>query len=195
MRKRARTVSSLGVAAWLALGAIAGADDRPELVHLRVAVGSQEISVSTELENAFDEELQERLASGLPTELTYRFVLYKDRKRWLDGALAKSTYQVIAMYNAVSREYLVNFKHDGKLTETRVVRDLVELERAMTVLDRVPVFDPMALRPKVQSAAERSRLLVRGRAELGSDRWLFIFPTQRTTDWVRSRKFRLDDTP
>lgn len=195
MRRPRRIGWSTVLAAWLISSAVAADEDRPILDHLQVAIGNQQIAISAALDNAFDDELRERLASGLPTELTYRFALYKDRKRWFDGELAKSTYQVIAMYNAVSREYLVNFKHDGKLTETRVVRDLVELERAMTVLDRVPVFDLIDLRPKVQNTAEESRLLVRGRAELGSDRWLFVFPTKTTTDWVRSRKFRLNDTP
>ncbi len=180
--------------AWLTLAAFAVAE-RPAIDDLKVAIGNQQISITMELENAFDVELRERLASGLPTELTYRFALYRDRKRWFDADLAKSSYQVIAMYNAVSREYLVNYKHDGKLTETRVVRDLLELERAMTMLDRVPVFDLTSLRPKVREGAQGSRLLVRARAELGSGRWLFLFPTTRTTEWVRSRKFRLPDSP
>ena len=140
-----------------------------------------------------DEEFLERLESGLPTELTYRFVLYRDRKRWWDNEVAKSSYQVIAMYNAVSREYLVNYKHDGRLTETRVVRDLEELERAMASLDHVPIFAVEALRPKVQQGVRRSSLLVRGRVELGSGTWLWLFPTTKTTDWARTRKFRIDE--
>jgi len=155
----------------------------PALSDLHVSTDGQEIRVSLQLENAFTESMLERLDSGLPTELTYRFRLYRDRKRWWDRDLAKSTYQVIAMYNAVSREYLVNYKHDGKLTETRVVRDLVELERAMTVLDQVPIFTLGPLRPNAQ-------VLVRARVELGSGTWLFIFPTTETTDWRRSRKLR-----
>lgn len=156
---------------------------KPALSDLQVSTDGQQVSVSLQLHNAFDEAMLERLESGLPTELTYRFRLYRDRKRWWDNDLAKSSYQVIAMYNAVSREYLVNFKHDGKLTETRVVRDLEELERAMTVLDQVPVFLLGTQPPEAQ-------LLVRGKVELGSGTWLFIFPTTRETDWVRSRKFR-----
>jgi hypothetical protein len=156
---------------------------KPALSELQVSTDGQEIRVSLQLENAFSEALLERLDSGLPTELTYRFRLYKDRKRWWDRDLAKSSYQIIAMYNAVSREYLVNYKHDGKLTGTRVVRDLEELERAMTVLDQVPIFTLGALKPGAQ-------VLVRARVELGSGTWLFIFPTTETTDWQRSRKLR-----
>lgn len=178
---------------WIAL--VAAAEDKPHLGSLNVAASSEEIGVSVQLRNGFDEELLERLDSGLPTELTYRFSLYKDRKRWFDGELAKTTYQVIAMYNAVSREYLVNYKHDGRLTETRVVRGLQELERAMSVLDQVPIFSLATLRPKVQRTVQRSRLLVKGRVELGSGTWLFVFPRTKETDSVRSGKFRIGEGP
>lgn len=176
---------------WILL--VAAAEGRPRLGQLGVAVGAEEIAVTVRLHSSFDEEFLERLDSGLPTELTYRFGLYRDRKRWFDGELAKSTYQVIAMYNGVSREYLVNYKHDGRLTETRVVRDLAELERAMSELEQVPIFSLGTLRPKVQRTAERANLLVRARVVLGSGTWLFVFPTTKSTDSVRSRKFRLDE--
>jgi hypothetical protein len=167
---------------WLALAAAADGD-KPALDGLQVSSDGQQIAVSLRLENALDESMLERLESGLPTELTYRFRLYKDRKAWWNGSLDRASYQIIAMYNAVSREYLVNFKLDGKLTETRVVRDLEELERAMTVLEQVKVFVPGTF-------PEQAQLVMRARVELGAGTWLFIFPSTRTTDWVRSRKFR-----
>ncbi len=94
MRHRTITWKRL-VLLWLVLVAAAG--DRPGLDEIQVAVSSEEIALSTRLHNGFSEEFLERLESGLPTELTYRFNLYRDRKRWWDGELAKSTYQIIAM--------------------------------------------------------------------------------------------------
>jgi len=176
---------------WIAL--VAAAEGKPQLESLQVSVGAEQLGVSVRLLNGFDEQFLARLKSGLPTELTYRFALYRDRKRWWDSELASSTYQVIAMYNAVSREYLVNYKHDGKLTETRVVRSVEELEHAMSALEQVPIFSLADLRPKVLRTVERSRVLVRGRVELGSGTWLWVFPTTTATDWVRSRKFRIDE--
>lgn len=176
---------------WLVL--VAATDDKPALDEIQVAVSSQEIGLSTRLRSGFSEAFLERLESGLPTELTYRFSLYRDRKRWWDGELAKSTYQIIAMYNAVSREYLVNYKLDGKLTETRVARNLEELERAMATLDQVPIFSLETLAPKAQRTIRRAQVLVKGRVELGSSSWLWVFPTTQTTDWARSRKFTVGE--
>ena len=86
------------------------------------------------------------------------------------------------MYNAITREYLVNYKFDGKLTESRVVRSLDELNQAMTRLRDLPIFT-------LGSVPADRRLLVRARADLGS-RTIFSFvPTAVTTEWVESKKF------
>ena len=37
------------------------------------------------------------------------------------------------MYNAIRREYLVNYKLDGRLVQSRVLKTLPELERATEI--------------------------------------------------------------
>ena len=64
------------------------------------------------------------------------------------------------MYNAVTREYLVNTKQGGRLIESRTVRDEVELERAMTVFESFPAFT-------LDGDRDNSRFLVRMRVDLG----------------------------
>ena len=68
-------------------------------------------------------ETRERIESGLPTGFIYELELARDRKRWWDDGLARARLEVVAMYNAVTREYLVNTKQDGKLIDSRTVRD------------------------------------------------------------------------
>jgi hypothetical protein len=87
------------------------------------------------------------------------------------------------MYNAVTREYLVNFKQDGKLIDSRIALDRDELERAMTRFVGLTIFHLTEISPN-------KRISVRARAELGSKTTLLIIPTRVKTDWVRSRKFR-----
>ena len=99
---------------------------------------------------------------------------------------ANRTLQVIAMYNAVTREYLINFKQDGKLIDSRIARTREELEQAMTRFDKLTVFHVDDVKPN-----PRRRALVRARAELGSKTMLLIIPTRIETDWVKSEKFSL----
>ena len=89
------------------------------------------------------------------------------------------------MYNAVSQEYLVNFKRDGKLVESRLARSRPELESAMTRFERVPLFAAADLR-----GGDGSRFLVKARCELGTRTWLAFIPLHVDTDWAQSRKFR-----
>ena len=88
------------------------------------------------------------------------------------------------MYNAVTREYLVNTKQGGRLIESRTVRDEVELERAMTVFESFPAFT-------LDGDRDNSRFLVRIRVDLGPGALLGFIPYQRSTAWKESNKVRL----
>ena len=90
------------------------------------------------------------------------------------------------MYNAVRREYLINFKHDGNLIESRVVKDAAELQAAMTELTDFPVFSTAGKNPQ-------QRLKARVRAELRTRTIFFFIPSTVHTDWAETRKFRLTE--
>ncbi len=149
---------------------------------LQVAIDGDQILVTLDLDNAFNERWVERLASGLPTELIYDFRLARDRQ-WFDKGLARRRLTLIAMFDAVRHEYLLNFKLDGRLVDSRVIQDLAALQRAMTHIDRFAAF-PLG------EQDNSVRLLVRARAELGSRNILSLIPTKIRTDWFDSRKFR-----
>ncbi len=172
--------AALSLSAFLFFGSSA---DKPHLSELQIALDGRRLEASFELINGFSDELFERIQTGLASGFTYQFVLTRDQKRWFDNRLDKSTLEVTAMYNAVTREYLVNFKQDGKLIDSRIALDREELERAMTRFSGLTVFHLGDLKAN-------KRLSVRARAELGSKTTLLIIPTRIKTDWVRSRKFR-----
>lgn len=158
-------------------------DVKPRVSELQVALDGRRVDLAFVLENGLSDDLFERIQSGLASGFTFRFVLFRDHKRWFDKTLDDTALQVVAMYNAVEREYLVNYKQDGRLIESRVVQDRAELERAMTRFEDFHAFTLGDLDPE-------RRLLIRARAELGSRTIFKLIPTRVTTEWVRSRKFR-----
>jgi hypothetical protein len=172
----------LGSAVLLVLLAPGAAVADARIRGLEVRLDGPRALLDFRLEDGFGREVVERVQSGLATSITYEFELLRDRKRWLDRPLARGSLQVIAMFDAVASEYLVNYKLDGKLVESRLVRSLEELERAMTQFEGVPAF---ALEP----APRRWRLLVKARALLGSRTLIWILPTRVATDWQESDKF------
>lgn len=166
-------------------GALRAVDlgDRFELAGFQVGLDGRRVVTKMTLAPGLPSDLLERIQSGLPTGLRYQFRLYRDHIRWFDNAIDESNLHVVAMYNAVTREYLVNYKFNGKLTESRVVKTTEELEQAMTRFDGLPIFTLSAI-------PSDWRLLVRARADLGS-RIIFGFvPTAVTTEWTESRKFQ-----
>ncbi len=149
-----------------------------------VELEGDRVLLSFRLDQAFDDEVVRRVESGLATGYTFQLQLMRDRLRWADKRIGSSRLQVVALYNAISREYLINLKHDGDLIESRVVRDRDELRRAMTEIVRLPVFS-------VAGLTGHKRALVRVRAELGTRQLLFIIPFTQTTGWRESAKFHL----
>jgi len=169
----------------LALLLAAASADRPAVTDVVAALDGREVRVGFRLAGAFDERVRERLEAGLPTGFVYEVELLRDRKRWWDAGLAEASLEVVAMYNALSRDYLLNVKRDGRLVESRTVRELADLERAMTEVGGLAAF---AVPDRVRG---RQRLLVRVRANLGSGTILGFVPAARETAWAESRKFRL----
>ena len=156
-----------------------------ELRDLQPTVVDGRVEVSFQLIGALDDVVMERIQSGLATSFVYRVELLRDRRRWWDDGIAEATLEVVAMYNAVSQEYLVNFKRDGKLVESRLARSRPELESAMTRFERVPLFATSDLR-----GGPGAHFLLKARAELGTKTWLSFIPLHVETDWAQSRKFR-----
>jgi hypothetical protein len=177
---------SLCVGVLFSLVAIAPGRAEPLLADLRVAVVSGSIQISFELRGAYSKETFERIHTGLPTGFEYQFRLDRDRKRWFDASLATATLQVVAMYNAVTDEYLVNSKLDGDLIESKIVRDPAALEMALTRFEGIEIFPSGAI-------STDDRVLVRVRADLGAKSGFLFLPTRETTGWERSRKFRRSD--
>lgn len=175
----------LGLAALAAAPRAAGQETagEPRLAALTVTVDGNLARVGFRLENAITPRFVERLESGLPTGFLYRLQLLRDRKRWFDRAVEESTLQVFAMYDAATRGYLVNYKLDGKLIESRPVRGLADLERAMTDVEALPAFE-------LQGLPRSWRLLVRVQADIGARTIFGVLPSRIVTDWRESEKFR-----
>ena len=176
----------LAVAVFAAAAAPAAPGGEPRIQEVRIAVAGGEILLSFRLEDGLTPEFRERVESGLPTSLAYEIQLMRDRKRWWDRGIESSRLEVVAMYNAVTREFLVNTKHDGRLIGSRTVREHPDLEKAMTEFVAFPAFAVGA----DADGDRRDRYLVRVRVDLGPGSFLGFIPVERSTPWIESNKER-----
>jgi hypothetical protein len=159
-----------------------------EISEIKVALDGDRVLTTFSLGDAFDHRFSERVDSGLPTSILYRLQLLRDRKRWWDQRLRESTFEVVAIYDAVARAYTVHYKLNDKLIESRTVRERKALEEAMTHVDQLPAFS-------VAGLPHEWRMLVRVEAELGSRTILSLIPVSISTGWRESSKFRPPGVP
>ena len=149
---------------------------------LSARVENDRLLASFRLDHALGDDFQRKVRSGLPTEIVYDFELRRPRRSWFDATVARSRMQVVAMYNATTDEYLVNFKHDGELVSSRSVREVDAVRAALTRLDDVFVFS-------LADRSESEQLHLRVRAELGTKTWLAFIPRTIETDWAGTNAF------
>lgn len=171
---------------WFAATGAAGPAEDPILVDLDSSVAGRELQATLHLLDAFDERTRERLQSGLPTTFTYEFKLETKRRWWFNPTNVSSKLQVVAMYNAIRREYLVNYKLDGRLVQSRVLKSLPELERAMTAIGPMSVFELDGKLRLHLGSLEEGKSVLRARAVVGSKAWLGIIPTSVASDWIET---------
>ncbi len=181
MSKSLQTILA-ALLAVLAFPGLGGPDD-PRVAIQGLELDGPELKLSFRLDNAFHDELKRSIDSGLPTGFTFDFQLARPRKGWFNNTLDSVSLQVDAMYNAVTREYLVNYRLDGSLIESRVIREPDELRRAMTEFTDFRLFS-------VDGRPAGQRLRVRVRADLGTGTFFFFIPRTISTDWA-SRRFRI----
>lgn len=128
------------------------------------------------MEHAFDsEQTVQGLQSGIPTSFTYIVELYRDRPNWFDERVARSRIEVIATFNSVTREYLLNYRRDRRLVRSETFSDLAALQHRMTNIEEPDLFEIGARRPY--------KLRVRVKADLMRGWLMYVIPWEISTRW------------
>jgi len=148
----------------------------PEIDNLTATSSNGKVSAHFTLLNAFDRaEIVQGLQSGVPTSFAYVIEVYRDRPNWFDEGIDRSRIEVIATFNSVTREYLMNYRRDRKLVRSETFTDLETLERRMTTIDEPALFDIGDRRPY--------KLRLRAKADLMRGWALYFIPWNFSTRW------------
>jgi hypothetical protein len=151
----------------------------PEIEHLAATAANGQVSVHFTLANAFESEMLQSLQSGVPTSLTYVVEIFRNRPHWFDEGIARARIEVIATFNSVTREYLLNYRRDRRLVRSETFSDLAALQRRMTTIDEPNLFD-IGRRPPY-------KLKVRAKADLRRGWLLYFIPWDSSTRWRSTR--------
>lgn len=188
MSSHPRAASAAGLRAALAAAALAAApalsDEAPlRIPQVEVRLAGREVRVEAGLSPALPPGVRKRLASGLPTTVTWEVRLMVLRDKWWDGLRDERAYAVTAAFRPESGDYAVERRLDGRLLETVVLPSRDEAEQALVRVPGVPCF---TLGPAVAEVP----LVVRVRAVYGTRMALGFIPLRTATDWRRSPDFR-----
>ena len=148
----------------------------PRIDNLTATSANGKVSAHFTLLNAFDRsEIVQGLQSGVPTSFAYVIEVYRDRPNWFDEGIDRSRIEVIATFNSVTREYLMNYRRDRKLVRSETFTDLDALEKRMTTIDEPDLFDVGDRRPY--------KLRLRAKADLMRGWALYVIPWNYSTRW------------
>ena len=168
----------------LALAPVGGAgEDAPRIPGVSTSVERREVHVSARLRPGLPADVEQRLASGLPTTTVWRIRLFVFRNLWFfDGLKDERRYAVTATYRPETGDYRVERRLDEKLLDTRVAATREDAEGALSEVPALPCFI-------LGDHLLGKRLVVRVSCSYRSGVALGLLPTTVETDWTRSGIF------
>lgn len=164
-----------------------GADRRPIVEDLTTALDGDRVLVSYRVARAFDEELLERILSGIPVEFRHRLEVVDKRRFWLvpDRVVARTILTSQVEFDSMTQSFglsrsMEQRSHDGSAVPPAVeqrlrTEDVAVVEDWLTALHDIPVDDPARELPA-------GPLEVRIEVELGRRYVLLIFPATVSAD-------------
>jgi hypothetical protein len=106
---------------------------------------NNQVVVSFELNDAYDESVRDAIASGLRTSFTYTLELRTPA--WIDRTIGTTIVTTTDQYDNLTRRHTLTRTVDGRVDEVLVTEDNAAVKTWLTKLSRVPVADVAQLDP------------------------------------------------
>ena len=172
MRRRIRA----GAAAALFLAASVEA---ASIVDLTPVVRGGGIFVSFRATDAFSEEIEHAIATGLEVAFRYNVELKRARGFWFDAGVARREVRATVRYDNLTKRYQLTREVSGKMDSTEIVADAEAMRRFMTSFDSLRLFELSELTPN-------ERYYVRVKGVLREKNLLLFVPWDFETGWTEA---------
>jgi hypothetical protein len=130
-----RTACFLCLVTLLALGAVGHADETLRIVPM---THDDEVSVSFELADAYDDDVKAAIASGLKTTFTYDVELRMAVSGWINRTIASVVVTTSDQYDNLTRRHTLTRVVDGQM-EAQTTEDEKVVRQWLTTLTRLPL--------------------------------------------------------
>ncbi|HKY33766.1 MAG TPA: DUF4390 domain-containing protein [Candidatus Polarisedimenticolia bacterium] len=147
---------------------------------IETSATAHDLYASFSVRDAFDEDVRERLASGLPVEFTHYVEVARRRALWFDKTVLRKTITTTVTFDTLTRQYSLSKKVNDEVAETSVAVNEADMERWMTRLDQVRLGDPALM-----EGLEEGSLYIRVKSRLVRRFVLLFIPWDVETGWER----------
>jgi hypothetical protein len=130
------------------------------------------VMVSFEVADAFGEQVQSVIESGLTTTFTYEVELRRGATLWVDRTIDVAQVAASVKFDNLTRRYQVSIIRDGRVEEATELQNLEDVRRAVTVFSKLPLFSTRKLEAN-------SEYYIRVKARMRPHNALFVLPWDR----------------
>jgi hypothetical protein len=159
---------SPAVFAWLSLVALLAPSG--QILEVAPLPRDGQVLVSFKLGDAFTDEVESAVHSGLTVSFVYKVDLMRASATWFDRTLASTVVTATVRYDNLTRKYHMTRTLDGRIerAETTASKEFVR-DWLTTVFERLPLFTSVSLQPN-------SEYYVRVRAHTTPRTAAFLWP-------------------
>jgi len=168
-------------AAILALLVVAAAPlESAAIEDLVPLVRSDGVFVSFRAGDAFDEDIDHAILTGLQVNFRYNVELKRPRGIWFDAQVARREISTTVTYDNLTQRYKLTREIDGKIDATEVVADAEAMRRFMTTFESLRLFELSELEPNDSYS-------IRVRGVMKDRNLLLLIPWDVSTSWKEAR--------
>jgi hypothetical protein len=134
--------------ALIAVTAAAGqAQSQAETLRVRPLVKDGQVLVSFNLNGGLTDEMKAVVQSGLRTVFTYTVELKMRQAAFFDRTVATAIVSTSVDYDNLTRRHTISQSRNGRVEQSIVVEDPVQVAQLVTNFDRLALFDTKLLQP------------------------------------------------
>lgn len=143
-------------------------------------VRSDGIFVSFRAEDAFNQDIERAIRTGLDVNFRYNVELKRPRGIWFDARVALREISVTVTYDNLTKRYRLTREIDGKIDATEVVADAEAMRRFMTTFESLRLFELSELEPN-------DSYYIRVKGVMRDRNLLLLIPWGVSTSWKKAR--------
>jgi Domain of unknown function (DUF4390) len=138
------------------------------------------VFVSFRAGDAFNEEIERAIETGLEVNFRYNVELKRPRGIWPDGQIARRRISATVTYDNLTKRYKLTREIDGVIDRTEVVADAEAMRRFMTTFESLRLFELSELQPN-------DSYYVRVKGVMRERNLLLLIPWDVGTGWKQAR--------